>query len=191
MRALILGFVLLSLSAAGAAMAQPPGTPVPGCPAFMVDLREGPTDDIVGERRGPTPLPCPVSGGFVVLFETFAASPQDLHNWSDVVAFTTGGPPAPGQSTDHVWLISDVPDAAGVEDGITPDDLASIGVSVTDIVGNPTTVYMKESDTSDLNQYFPLPGDAQHVYNFFSDPAQEGPTPSRRSSWARLKLLYR
>ena len=95
---------------------------------------------------GPIQLPCPVLGGYVVLVDKpDAALRQDPHNWSDVVAFTTGGPAQPGVASDHYFYFSDVLDpTTNTENGITDADLAFAGLSVAIIVDNPTTVYIPE-----------------------------------------------
>ena len=132
--------------------------------------------------------------GYVVLLDT--ADPAARNNpalWSDVVAFTTSGPVTPGQPTDHVFMISDTPDATGIEHGITPADLAVAGLSIADILGNPTTVFMVEGqnplNTSE-NDYVVAIGTATVTYRIFSDPP-EGPTPTKPGTWGRIKTLYR
>ena len=189
----------LCLVIAGSALAQAPGAFL-GPPCFPVkELFEGPSDAFPDEHHGPIPLGCPVFGGYVVMLDVAdSAHPsQDPRNWSDVIAFTTGGPVAPGQPTDAVFFISDTMDpATPTESGISPADLAFAGLTVADIVGNPTTVYFLEGSKTvpgapDANIYDaagPTPAIAHYI--FHSDPP-ENPTPSLKNTWGRIKMLYR
>jgi hypothetical protein len=121
----------------------------------------------------------------------------DPTNWSDVVAFTTAGPVPPGSVTDHVYFISDSSPAAGVENGITPEDLAFAGLTVADIVGNTTTVYLVEGQNTlsglpDANIYDALGGAAAPArYILHSDAPQSGPVATDPVTWGRVKHLYR
>jgi hypothetical protein len=183
---------------AAPALAQAPGA-FAAAPCFPVkELFEGTTETAPGELQGPIPLGCGVFGGYVVMLdvEDAAHPPQDPRNWSDVIAFTTGGPVAPGQATDHVFFLSDVADpTTGTENGVSPADLAVAGVTVADIVGNPTTVYILEGSNTiagapDANLYDPVgPGGVAH-YIFHSDPP-ERPTPTQKRTWGKIKSIYR
>jgi hypothetical protein len=159
---------------------------------FPID--EGPTELFADEHLGPLPLPCPVAGGYVVLVESSDPALQhDLRNWSDVVAFTTGGPAQVGALTDHYFYFSDSPDQTGVENGITPADLALAGLSAADIIGNPTTVYLQEglgASAPEINVYNVTVGTAIVTYLIRSDKP-EGTTPANQRSWGRIKTLYR
>jgi hypothetical protein len=196
MKMLLVGILTaLSLGATGAALAQPaPGTPLVA-PCFSVfEIREGILEQ-GSERFGPLSLGCLVAGGFVVLLDVDGPNQRlDPRNWSDVVAFTTGGPPQPGQPTDVVWMISDaVNPATGLENGVSLADLASIGVSPADIIANPTTVFIMEGLNPlapDQNEYDVSLGGAVVKYLFYSDPP-EGPTATHRDTWGRIKTLYR
>jgi hypothetical protein len=194
MRHSILALVIFSLLAVtGAAIASvpPPGTPLGACAGFAIDLFEGPAEDPTGEHTGPLPVPCPpVVGGYVVLYESSAIPPQASQNWSDILVFSNPGQvPQPGEPVNYMTFVSDVADpATGTEPGITDADLAFLGIHVIDIVSNPTTVYMLENSTSDLNPYYPISG-APFLYIMHSDP--EHPTATTPRTWGRLKLLYR
>src|SRR5438034_9923155 len=113
MRRIPLGIIAsLCLLLAGPTLAQQPGAFV-SQPCFSVtELFEGTSEASAGEHQGPIPLACPVFSGYVVMLDILdAAHPQqDPHNWSDVIAFTTGGPVQPGQPTDHLFFISDSAD---------------------------------------------------------------------------------
>jgi hypothetical protein len=197
---LLLAVLLASLCliVAGSASAQSPGAFVGAACFTTEDLHEGPTELVGDEHIGPTPLPCPVFGGYVVLLDSpDPALRQDPHSWSDVIAFTTGGPVQPGQPTDHVFFISDSVDpTTGTENGISPADLAFAGLNPVDILSNPTTVYIVEGantipGATDANIYDaagPTPVLAHYI--FHSDPP-EGPTPTQKNTWGRLKTLYR
>ena len=197
MRMLLAGVLTaVSIGATGAALAQPmPGTPLGGgCPPIL-EIPESAFDPDSG-FYGPIPLNCPVASGFVVLLD-FAGPNQrlDPHNWSDVLAFTTGGPPQPGAPTDHFWYVSDAVDpATGIENGISPQALAPIGVSPAEIIGNPTTVYLLEGLNPlipEQNRYVVVSSSGITIeYRIYSDPP-EGPTPALKNSWGRIKLLYR
>ena len=183
------------LVVAGSALAQSPGAPIgPPCQTAF-DIVEGTVEGPPGEHLGPLPTPCPVFTGYVVLLESpDPALQQDLRNWSDVVAFTTGGPMPPGSGTDHYFFISDSPDpATGIENGMTPADLAVAGLTQADILSNPTTVYIVEGlnpANPDVNDYIAANGAVLIHYTIHSD-RPEGPTPNRKASWGRLKMLYR
>jgi hypothetical protein len=197
---LLLAAILTSLclAIAGPAMAQAPGA-FAGPACFPVkELFEGTTESSAGEHLGPVPLGCPVFGGYVVLLDIQDATHQqtDPKTWSDVIAFTTGGPVQPGQPTDAVFFISDTIDqTTGTENGVTSADLAFAGLTVADIVGNTTTVYILEGSNTpagapDANLYDPVgPGGAAH-YIFHSDPP-EHPTPTHKLSWGKIKTFYR
>ncbi len=187
-------FVSLCLLASGSASAQPPGAPVQPCPVTLIDIFEGPVGAPNDEHVGPVLLPCPVLSGYVVLIESSTVPRDVLSNWSDVVAFTTGGPVQPGQPTDHYFYISDSADpTTGTENGITPADLAFAGLSPVDILSNPTTVFIPEglnTAAPDVNVYG-APGPAgQIVYQIHSDPP-EPPTPAVKSTWGQVKSHYR
>lgn len=187
-------FVALCLLASGSASAQPPGAPVQPCALAVLDIVEGQVGTQEVEHVGPVPLPCPVFGGYVVLLESSTVARDILSNWSDVVAFTTGGPVQPGQPTDHYFYISDSADpTTGAENGITPADLAFAGLSPVDILSNPTTVFILEglnTAAPDVNIYG-APGPAgQIVYQIHSDPP-EPPTPAANSTWGQVKSHYR
>jgi hypothetical protein len=189
----------LCLILAASASAQSPGAFL-GPPCFAVsEQREGPSEAFPDEHHGPIPLGCPVIGGYVVMLDVADAvhPQQDPHNWSDVIAFTTGGPVQPGQPTDALFFISDSVDpTTGIENGISPADLAFAGLSVADIVGNPTTVYVLEGFSTvagapDANIYDavgPTPVVAHYIFR--SDPP-ENPTPTQKNTWGRLKMMYR
>jgi hypothetical protein len=196
---LLLAAVLASLclTVAGAASAQPPGGFI-GAPCFAVfEIGEGPAEVFANEHTGPLPLGCPVYGGYVVLLDSSDPSVrQNPIYWSDVAAFTNGGPVQPGQPTDAVYLISESANpSTGIEDGMHPSDLAVAGLTVADIVGNPTTVYIVEGSNTvpgatDRNIYDVVtPAGVAH-YIFRSDPP-EGPTPTLKDTWGRIKALYR
>jgi hypothetical protein len=186
----------LCLLVSSSASAQMPGGFL-GPPCFTTfELREGTTDLPLDERIGPTPLPCPVFAGYVVLLDNATGS-QDPRNWSDVVAFTTGGPVQPGQPTDHVFFISDSVDpATNTENGITAADLAVAGLNPAEILANPTTVFLVEGQNTlagkpDANVYTaagsgPVP--AQYILT--SDPPTEQPVPTLARTWGRVKALY-
>ena len=196
MRALAASLLtIVLLVSAGAVFAQPPGGALGPCvPSF--DVREGgPTEDFTAEHNGPISLGCPVFGGYVVLVELPGAALQgDPNNWSDILAFTTGGPVQPGQPTDHMFMLSGSADpTTGLETGMRPADLAVAGLTVADIVANPTTVYIQEglNPLNPIENDYAATGPAGTVqYRIFSDPP-EGPTPTARRTWGRLKLLYR
>jgi len=182
------------LLAAGSALAQPPGSPA-GCTLAAVDILEGPTDSPPAEHIGPVPLGCPVYGGYVVLVESpDPALRNDPRNWSDIVAFTTGGPSQPGQLTDTYFYISDSPDpTTNVENGITPADLAYAGLTPTDILANPLTVFIPEglnAAAPDVNLYAAAGPGGQIVYSIHSDPP-EHPTAAPNASWGQVKVYYR
>jgi hypothetical protein len=194
---LLAGILTACASAVAAcAWAQPlPGTPLgPGCPP-IIEIRES-TFDPSPEFYGPFPTACPVAGGFVVLLDVDGPTQRvDPRNWSDVVAFTTGGPPQPGVPTDHFWYISDSVDpTTNIENGISPQALAAIGVTPADIIGNPTTVYMLEGLNTlnpEQNKYVVVNTSGITIeYRIYSDPP-EGPTPTKLNSWGRIKILYR
>ena len=198
MRLFALAFLAsMCLLAANSAFAQMPGA-FQGPPCFaQLDLREGPNEP-GNEQLPPVPLPCPVFAGYVVLLESGdAALQQDPTNWSGVVAFTTAGPVQPGSLTDHVYFISDSSPAGAVENGITAADLAFAGLTVADIVGNPTTVYLVEGQNTlsgfpDANIYDALgPGPAAAHYILHSDPPTEGPVATDPVTWGRVKGQYR
>ena len=180
---------------AGPASAQAPGTPL-APPCFLTfAISEGPTELFADEHQGPLPLPCPVIGGYVVLVE----SPDplllhDLRNWSDVVAFTNGGPVNPGALSSQYFYVSDFPDpATGIEAGITSTDLAVAGLTAADIIGNSTTVYLQEglgAAAPEINVYTVTVGTALVQYLIRSDKP-EGPTPALQHTWGRIKSLYR
>ena len=189
---LLTAFVLVL---AGSAFAQAPGTPL-APPCFLTfNISEGPTELFADEHLGPVLLPCPVTSGYVVLVESPDPLLQrDLKNWSDVVAFTTGGPVQPGALTDHFFYISDSPDpTTQKENGITLQDLLVAGLTPTDIIGNPTTVYLQEglgAAAPEINVYTVTVGTALVQYLIVSDKP-EGPTPTQRHTWGRIKELYR
>jgi hypothetical protein len=181
------------LGATGVAFAQGPGSPSGICfpPPPAIDIVEGPLETIASERSGPIPTPCSVLGGYVVLVESpDPALHPVLHNWSDVVAFTTGGPVQPGQPTDHYYFLSDSPDpVTGVENGMTPADLAAAGLTQADILSNPTTVFIVEglnAANPDVNDYM-----AGQIHYLIHSDRPEPPTATRSSTWGRLKILYR
>ena len=197
---LLLAAILTSLclAIAAPAMAQPPGA-FTGAPCFALkELFEGTTESSTGEHLGPIALGCPVFGGYVVLLDVQDAThqQQDPHTWSDVIAFTTGGPVQPGQPTDAVFFISDTIDpTTGTENGVNPSDLAFAGLTVADIVGNPTTVYILEGShtvagSPDANIYDAVGPTATAHYIFHSDPP-EHPTPTHKLSWGKIKTFYR
>ena len=191
--AAVLAVALLALG--GSAVAQPPpGSPFTGFCVPVIELRES-LFDSGPERFGPIPLNCDVAGGFVVLLDVDGPNERlDPHNWSDVVAFTNGGPPNPFARINVVWYISDALDpATGIENGVSPADLASIGVTPADILGNPTTVFILEGqNTLDPSRNDYIASNFGYIidYRVYSDPP-EGPTPTRRGSWGRIKVLYR
>jgi hypothetical protein len=188
--------LLLSVLASCAAVSAPalaqlpaPGAPLPGCGGF--------SPFVLGEPPEGSPtefltfaLPCQVFSGFVVLLENPAGNPGDPTNWSDVAIFYLGPggpPPAPGSPATVAALLSDVPNAAGVDEGIDPVAFQNaLGFPVTEVVTNPTTVYLGESETSMVNSY--VVGDQTYV--ILSDPP-ENPVPTNPSTWGRIKGLYR
>ncbi len=195
----VLAAVLASLCliVASAASAQAPGGFV-GPPCFLsVEFGEGPSELFLDEHTGPFALGCSVFGGYVVLLDSSdPALRQNPIIWSDVVAFTNGGPVQPGQPVNAVYLISDsVNPSNGIENGMRSQDLAAAGLTVADIVGNPTTVYVVEGENTipgatDRNLYDAPSATGIAHYIFRSDPP-EGPTPTRAGSWGRIKALYR
>lgn len=196
---LLLAVILASLclALAGPASAQAPGGFV-SPPCFLsLELGEGPTELFADEHTGPFDIACPVFGGYVVLLESGdPALRQNLSNWSDVVAFTNGGPVQPGQPVNLVFLISEsVNPSTGIESGMLPADLAYAGLTQADIVGNPTTVYLVEGVNTipgalDRNLYDAVSATGVAHYIFRSDPP-EGPTSSETTTWGRIKALYR
>lgn len=196
---LVLAAILASLclTVAGSASAQAPGAFV-GSPCFLsVELGEGPAELFVDEHTGPFSLGCPVFGGYVVMLESGdPALRQNLSNWSDVVAFTTGGPVQPGQTVDVAFLLSEsVNPSTGIENGMQSADLAYAGLTQADVVGNPTTVYIVEGANTipgalDRNLYDAVGATGVAHYIFRSDPP-EGPTPTQNDTWGRIKALYR
>lgn len=197
MKRLLAGLLTAALlTVAAVALAQPlPGTPLGvGCvPVF--EIRELPFDT-PPETQGPISLGCVVAGGFVVLLDFDGPNQRfDPRNWSDVIAFTNFGPPQPGQPTEVVWMISDSKDpTTGIENGVTAADLAAAGVTVADILGNPTTQFLLEGLNPlnpDQNRYVVTSTSGVVMeYHFYSDPP-EGPTPTQKNTWGRIKTLYR
>lgn len=194
---LLLAFLLTAslLAVAGGASAQAPGAPISPCAATVFDVAEGSTELFADEHRGPNLLPCPVFGGYVVLVESAdPALRNDLHNWSDVLAFTNGGPINPGGPTDRYFYISDAPDQTGVENGITVTDLAFAGLTSADIIANPTTVFLPEglnAAAPDVNDYVASGLSAGPIHYLIHSDKPEGPTATRNSTWGRMKMLYR
>ena len=191
--AAILTVVVLAL--AGSAFAQAPGTPL-APPCFTTfNIAEGPTEVFADEHQGPLPLPCPVTSGYVVLVESSDPVLQhDPHNWSDIVAFSTGGPVQPGALTDHFIYISDSVDpTTNTENGLTVQDLAFAGLTAADVIANPTTVYLQEglgASAPEINVYTVTVGTQLVQYLIRSDKP-EGPTPTAPRTWGRIKTLYR
>jgi hypothetical protein len=187
-------FVSLCLIVASTASAQAPGAPVQPCATATLDIFEAPVGAPDAEHAGPLQLPCPVFGGYVVLLESSTVPTNILANWSDVVAFTTGGPAQPGVVTDHFYYISDSADpTTGAENGMTPADLAFAGLTAADILANPTTIYIPEGQNAaapDVNVYVATGPAGQIVYRIHSDPP-EPPTPAANSTWGQLKSHYR
>jgi hypothetical protein len=183
---------------AGSASAQPPGGLLfsQGCP--LVDLHEGPTE-VFADEHFAVNLPCQVFSGYVVLLES--ADPtrtQDPRNWSDVIKFGGYGSIPPGSLADVVWFLSDSADpSTGIENGITPADLAFAGVTAADVVSGANTVYIVEGSRTipgspDANLYdAPSPATSEIAHYVFRSDPPESPTPAPNSSWGRVKGIYR
>jgi hypothetical protein len=193
-------FATVFLLTAGSALAQ---VQLPGSfvspPCFLsVDMREGMSVNPDDEYSWFT-LPCEVTAGYMVLLEHGNLLPgeqADPRNWSDVIAWTTGGPVAVGQLSNKIYFISDSEDpATGASLGITDADLAVAGLTVADIVNYPYKYFRLEGlitlpGQPDANVYEPdSPWGVAH-YVFHSDPP-EPVTPNLRDTWGKIKTLYR
>ena len=193
-------WLLVSCAAAlaigsGTAFAQAPGTPTPGCVLPPVITLAEPSADPGGPENFTLSLPCPVFAGAVVLVESATLDVHDPKNWSDIVVFHTPGiPPQQGTVAELATMVSDTEDpTTGVGKGITDADLAAAGLffPVGLIALLPTTVFLPENPLGPENLYtvVGLDGVTTH-YIIVSDPP-ENPVPTDRSTWGRVKVVYR
>ena len=188
---LLLCVAVLTFSA-GTALAQGPGTPVPGCQPPLIVFDEAPP---AGAPEGPEHvtliLPCEVFTGAVILVEDPAKDPSDPHNWSDVLVFWYPGPPQPGTLGIYGTFVSGTEDATGNSNGITDADFAAAGLPfpVALVAGLPTNVYLPENPNGPDNLYSPGGPGTPPLYDLRSDPP-ERPVPTGAVTWGRIKGLY-
>jgi hypothetical protein len=161
-----------------------PGTPLNGQGGFNVVLEEPPDPQETIVQVG---LPSPVQPGFVVLLDDSTGSGEaaleDTTKWSDILYFRDVSPTAPPSAI----LISDRPNAAGVENGMNSNDLQPLGLTIFDVLeGN--TVYLRERAPTIYDPSNPATGLGAE-YRIFSDPSETGVPPTgARSEFGIRKI---
>ena len=132
-------FAACALALAGAAataLAQAPGTPQLAGVQFTLKLRENfqiPAPQEPGTVQ-PVLTPAPVAPGFIVLKDDPNIPNNEFRNWSDIIYFDFQDP-----AHRRVFFLSD-PHGRTWQDS----DLTPYGVSLTQIIGDPRSVYLPE-----------------------------------------------